>query len=186
MVIYRIVTCWKILILLLSSPIQMWISARLLKPLHVAFFPCSKIIVKTTNTIIVSCILIFKYFILWQQSASPVVVITEGHNHTWRYAISVIINTLISTVDIKVVALKYLPRSEFLLHCIPNPRSRGVVTRLRAHCQVKAIRFPAEARDYSCKYPDCFSGQPSLQFHTLRGLFPRRWSDNGNYPFTSV
>jgi hypothetical protein len=44
------------------------------------------------------------------------------------------------------------------------------VTRLLAHCQLKAIRFPAVARDFSCKYPDWFSGLPSLQFHTLRGF----------------
>jgi hypothetical protein len=67
-----------------------------------------------------------------------------------------------------------LQNSEFLLHYIPSPRSRGsvgsLVTRLGAHGQVKALRFPAVARDFSCKYPHCFSGLPSLQFHALRGL----------------
>jgi hypothetical protein len=61
-----------------------------------------------------------------------------------------------------------------LQHYTPNRRSRdiagGLVTRLQAHGQVKAVRFPAMATDVSCKYLDWFSGLPSLQFHALRGL----------------
>jgi len=41
------------------------------------------------------------------------------------------------------------------------------------------------ARDFSSKYPEWFSGLPSLQFNALRGLFPKRWRGNGGYPFTA-
>ena len=84
--------------------------------------------------------------------------------------------------------LECLQNSEFLLHYIPNPRSRdsvgGLVTRLWAHGQVKAVRFRTVARDFSCKYPDWFSRLPILKFHALRGLFPKRWRGNGGYAFT--
>jgi hypothetical protein len=41
---------------------------------------------------------------------------------------------------------------------------------LGVHGQVKVVRLPAVARDFSCKYPERFSGLPSLQSHAMRGL----------------
>ena len=40
-----VVICWKIIMLFQTSPIQMWIAARLLKHLNGALFPYSKIII---------------------------------------------------------------------------------------------------------------------------------------------
>ena len=72
------------------------------------------------------------------------------------------------------VGFEYLQNSEFLLYYIQHRRSRDsvgcLVTRLGAQGQVKAVRIPAMARDFSCKYPDWFSGLPSLQLHALRGF----------------